>query len=574
MYTQLEAGVSAFCIPPHTPKVLRPYSITTYRVLVKSAMGRIAKCEVKQRTVPEQDWLRDLGQALDRLALFPEFTATQEKRKFEYAFNVSWLDEDIFDTSRWGCQDWVQSCVMDTVTSLNGAQYSDDFRPQLEAGITNHLSDCLTALKLDLDPLSMTLSSGPSGFKCALYNYFQDNNPQIVQARQQAIQSFPFLADRILLNSYADVRQAIDARIPLAPLLATRFKISIALLRRLSKFPFIQINDRIGKHINSPENLWPLFSNIPLDKVPNDTEQWAGFNSLIRRIYDLTKLPINLPLNRSILDQCLTNKDARKLFTGERWRDTQSALESLLAAWTQISRYVLRGSHSHTEADLRATGFQIAIIEKLGIPQLAKLAAQWDAAYQHAERVCEASGATSKTGHWPTILKQSLKLDTLVVVPLATAEALSAEGKRMDNCLASYAYSCQRGQAQLWSLRDEQGKSIANLRTKVVELEDGSPTIVIAELKGPENKTPSDEAVSSSQSLLEAIKAHPEELKQYLEWLTKVAPLSMPELTEARYVRPIIMAMKRTMTGKYDLTELFREMLGEGEDLKRLVIEN
>lgn len=119
MYTQLGAGVSAFCIPPHTPKVLRPYSITTYRVLVKSAMGRIAKCEVKQRTVPEQDWLKDLGQALDDLSLFPEFTATQEKRKFEYEFNVSWLDEDIFDETRWGCQDWVQSCVMDNQIGLH-----------------------------------------------------------------------------------------------------------------------------------------------------------------------------------------------------------------------------------------------------------------------------------------------------------------------------------------------------------------------------------------------------------------------------------------------------------------------
>ena len=307
MYTKFEAGVSAFCIPSHTPRVIRPYSVTTYRALVRSPLGRLAKCEVKQRTLPEHDWLIELGLALDRVALFPDFIAAQDKHKFEYEFNVSWVDDDIFDESLWGCRDWLQSSVMDTVSSLNGATYSADFRPKLEAEITAYLSDCLAGLKRDLDPISVALSSTSEGFNCTLYNYFQCDNPQITLARQQAIQSFHFLADRILLKGYEDVRQVIDARAALAPVLAKRFKISVTHLRRLCKFPFSQTDDRSSKHLNSPETLWPLFSNVPPDKVPDDPEQWATFNSLVRRIYDLTKLPINLPLNRSILDQCLTN---------------------------------------------------------------------------------------------------------------------------------------------------------------------------------------------------------------------------------------------------------------------------
>jgi len=79
MHTKLEASVSAFCIPSHAPRVLRPYSITTFRVLVKSPLGRLGKFEVKQRALPERDWLEALGQALDRVALFPEVTAIQDR---------------------------------------------------------------------------------------------------------------------------------------------------------------------------------------------------------------------------------------------------------------------------------------------------------------------------------------------------------------------------------------------------------------------------------------------------------------------------------------------------------------
>lgn len=573
MYTKLEAGVSAFCIPSRTPRVLRPYSVTTYRVLVRSPLGRLAKCEVKQRTLPEHDWLIELGKALDRVALFPDFIAAQDKRKFEYEFNISWVDDNIFDESLWGCRDWLQSSVMDTVSSLNGATYSEDFRPQLEAEIAAYLSDSLACLKRDLDPISVSLSSASEGFKCALYNYFQCDNPQITLARQQAIQSFPFLAARILLKGYEDVRQVIDARSALAPVLAKRFKISVTHLRRLCKFPFSQTDDRVGKHLNSPETLWPLFSNVPPDKVPDDPEQWAAFNSLVRRIYDLTKLPINLPLNRSILDQCLTNPKSHQLFTGEHWRDTRLELESILEAWAQISRYLLRGKHSYIEADLRATSLQIALIEKLGITHLAKLASRWDQCYQHAERVCDVSTPRGHSGRWPTILKVPLRLGSLMVVPMASATALQAEGKRMTNCVSSYSYGCQRGTCQIWSLRDEAGTSIANLRTYVVDSDNGVKTIVITELKAPENKKPSPDAIQSSELLLEAIKAHPEEFKQYLAWQTKIAAISISAITEAHYVRPTLVAMKQVLAGKYNLTDLFTEMLGEGEDLKRLVVE-
>ena len=572
MRTKLEASVSAFCIPSHAPRVLRPYSITTFRVLVKSPLGRLGKFEVKQRALPERDWLEALGQALDRVALFPEVTAIQDKRKLEYEFNVSWLDENIFDQSRWGCQEWLQSSVMDTVASLNGANYSEDFRSELKTNIKTHLADRLSSIKQELEPLSMELSSTTGVFRCALYNYLQDEDPQIRLARQQALQSFPFLVDRILLNSYHDVRKAIDTRSALAPVLASRFNISVALLRRLNKFSFVEINDRIGKHLNNPETLWPLFSNIPLEKVPNNAEQWAGFKSLIRRIYDLTQLPVKTPLNRSILDQCLTNDYARRLFTGQRWRDTQIALESLLAAWAQISRYVLRGKHSHTEADLRATCLQIALIEKLGLPTLAKLASHWDDAYLQAERICDASLSNVKTGTWPTILKEPIQLGSLVVHPMATARALAIEGKKMDNCVSSYAYSCQRGQCQIWSLRDDEGKSVANLRTYVAELDDLTKAIRLVELKAPKNKEPSQEAIESSELLLEVIKQHPEELEQYLVWQAKTERFSMAQLSEEQYVRPVLIAMKNIMSNQFDLTALFTEMLGEGEDLARLEV--
>ena len=119
MYTKLEVGVSAFCIPSHTPGVIRPYSVTTYRILVRSPLGRLAKCEVKQRTLPQREWLIELGLALDRVALFPDFIATQDKHKFEYEFNVSWVDDDIFDEQKARSTEKLVELFMSTPT-ING----------------------------------------------------------------------------------------------------------------------------------------------------------------------------------------------------------------------------------------------------------------------------------------------------------------------------------------------------------------------------------------------------------------------------------------------------------------------
>ena len=156
-------------------------------------------------------------------------------------------------------------------------------------------------------------------------------------ARIQALGVFPFLTERILLNGYADIRSAIDARIPLAQALAERFKLPVAMVRKLSRFPAA----KLGRHLSKPDILWPLFAKVALERIPSTDEQWIEFELLTQRIYGFTRQPINTELNTDILTQCLSSRLTARVLLGDGWRENQMLLRHFLDAAIGIDIYKL-----------------------------------------------------------------------------------------------------------------------------------------------------------------------------------------------------------------------------------------
>ena len=105
--------------------------------------------------------------------------------------------------------------------------------------------------------------------------------------------------------------------------------------------------------------------------------------------------------------------------------------------------------------------------------------------WQEAERLRGKLDATENL-HWRTRLDELVD-DFVHVVPLRSSEDLIREGLAMRNCLDSYAERCQRGEFEVYSVRDAMtGKRLGCVGVRYDELE--CPTVV--DVKGFANTPP------------------------------------------------------------------------------------
>ena len=567
MNIRLSDNNFGFCIPAQSPKVGRPFSLVTYKLLLRTRTGRLAWCEVKQREAPEISWMAELAQELDVMPLYPEQVARLARGKLQDRFGMTFLDEDAFDRSLWRLNDWLQIELMDFLSTLKDATYPTTLREDLERRVEEHFSSCLHALSDGLNAAATSVARINGVLHLPLYNYLMHVDQATQTARIQALGVFPFLTERILLNGYADIRSAIDARIPLAQALAERFKLPVAMVRKLSRFPAA----KLGRHLSKPDILWPLFAKVALERIPSTDEQWIEFELLTQRIYGFTRQPINTELNTDILTQCLSSRLTARVLLGDGWRENQMLLRHFLDAAIGIARYVWLERFAYAEAELSALAVQGALIKHLGLRHTRKLAQQWHQAYREAEQTCAQEGGSLRQERWSTLLSAPLRLEGFVISPLRSPEQLRLEGEQMHNCVGTYAYLCRRGGCQLWSVESETGTGVATLQT-LVENKQGKNVVVLGELEAAANQAASTSLKTLAKQFVDVLNSQAESLQAYVLWKNKVQFMSMDEMLEAAYVKATILAMRRILPGSDGVVKFFAVLLGSEAPLERLKI--
>ena len=108
---------------------------------------------------------------------------------------------------------------------------------------------------------------------------------------------------------------------------------------------------------------------------------------------------------------------------------------------------------------------------------------------------------------WPACLPTRAALAGYRFHALLNPIVLTKEGDRMGHCVAGYVGACASGKSRIYSMEAEAGEERVTL--ELVQAERGHFPVV-AQLQGPYNSSPTDQATQAVQAFLESIKSWPD----------------------------------------------------------------
>ena len=101
---------------------------------------------------------------------------------------------------------------------------------------------------------------------------------------------------------------------------------------------------------------------------------------------------------------------------------------------------------------------------------------------------------------WPALLTSSYSHNNYRIIELNSQQELENEGRRLEHCVASYAYECLMSGSYIYSVRDRLGNSLSTFEVKVI---DGMPEIT--QHLAYENGEPSDKEIQIGQLFLKNV---------------------------------------------------------------------
>ena len=362
-------------------------------------------------------------------------------------------------------------------------------------------------------------------------------------------------------DAYSHIRQIIDYGQPLSEALARHFSVSPALIRKLGSKPLPAMSGPRSQ----PEFLFPLLALLPLEKIPNSENDWINFHSLVNHLVDFIDQPINSPLGKAILIECLSSSSVRNIVLSPEWTIYQQSAKHFIRAIFFVTRFLYRATDSDTDADAKAHSAITHIISHLGIKMIIKFAKKWDLAYRAAESHFALSNSYLQGTHWPTLIPDSITIDGFVITPLANVDNLATEGEDMNNCAATYAVECSRGICQLWSIRSNDVKNNLHrttLQTFLDSSNHGTKLIMrLGEIEGYDNTTASNESKVVANKLITLLNNESDRLKTYHQWQTSRVNTSLSDRLEIATTRILYLAIEKSTEVQFDMLNMWESCL-------------
>ena len=556
---QHQKGSIGFCVPPHPPCVRYPNARTRFLVLLLTEHRRAAWFEVTSDQAPDSSLLAAAAERFDQLPLYPERAAEQARSSLQFDLNIQLLDGDIFEKRVWRLNEWLQAALVAEVSGRENDAGLMEFRGKLEQEIHEFFDQELEGIKCQLDADVIRAASPTGKFSLKLYNFVMEGSDEFQRNRLQALQAYPFLAERVLSDNFKKVREAIDRGDPLTPVLAQHFKVPEYLVRRIGKGSKRELSGPQGQ----PERLWPLLAEIAVEKIPKTAEGWTEFEQLCRQIQAFTLQPINSGLSKALLAECLYSAASAKALQSDEWQLHQTAVRDYLHCIGSIARFLMLGRDSARDIEMRSGQVEGAVLRRFGLKRTVKLAEQWTDAYQ---QIAAAEGkARVEFGgrRWPVILEAAVIVDGYSFTALDTPSKLSREGTAMKHCVGSYALSCSRGQCQIWAIRAQPGRRTATLQTSVSALPvRGVFKLTIEQLRGPSNASVPSEVQIAAQKFIESFDRQPEAIERYVSWTRKAVALPKGAQLDQAMLVTSVKALKKTLAGTVDVEKLYVDLIG------------
>ncbi|WP_137174111.1 PcfJ domain-containing protein [Massilia sp. HP4] len=139
----------------------------------------------------------------------------------------------------------------------------------------------------------------------------------------------------------------------------------------------------------------------------------------------------------------------------------------------------------------------------IGLRRMLALSRRWHAeAFGAGGALADEPGVVEQleVADWPAILPEPMHFGGIVVVELASATQLRAEGMLMQHCVASYAGACHSGQSAIVSLRAASGVVLSTAELRLV---DGDcPRVAVEQHRSTRNGAPNAECERALEALV------------------------------------------------------------------------
>jgi hypothetical protein len=532
-----------------------------WRILLITKKGKLIWFESKSKSAPDAYKLNQLSNAINQLSFESDRKVETALSQIEYAHDIKFLKGNFLDHNLWPIDFWHRDEIIYTNFTSTNIQDLNHQRDLIYQRIKEDLSEGLKVFVKSLNPVVFESISNRNTVDFRLYNFIVAEHSVHQRNRQQAIHSYPFLAKSIMTDAYSQIRQVIDYGQPLSEALATHFAVSPALIRKLGSKPLPSISGPRSQ----PEFLFPLLAMLPLEKIPNSDNDWINFHKTINHLAEFIDQPINSPLGKAILIECLSSPSARDIVLSPDWVNSQQSAKHFIRAIFFVTRFLYRTTDSAIDADKNAHSAITHIISHLGIKKIIRCAQKWDLAYREAESYFASSNSYLQGTHWPTLLPDSITIDGFVITPLANVDSLATEGEDMNNCAATYAVECSRGICQLWSLRsDNKNNDLhrATMQTFLDSTSHGIKLIVrLGEVEGYDNTPASKESKVIADKLISLLNNQSESLKTYHQWQISRVNKSLSDRLEIATTRTLYLALQKSIQSRFDILDFWGNIL-------------
>lgn len=527
-------------------------SMPAYSILMEMRDGRILFLTLSQRNIPTQVDLEKMAEALCRSEVDLSSKSAVESWLCDDAQVVAQiLGDDIESPSSWDGP--LKAVFLDAVICAVPADGLDgqEIRRRIERNWSEGIARFVSAL--DTRAVAMARSAG--GLLPAYYNYFVVEDAIVRRNRLQATECFPLLLPDLATNkSYAGICRVIDRGEPLVEKLVGFYGVTKSAVKFLAGLPISLVDPRWQSRVGT---LFRLIDGITPEFRPGNPDEWKRFFRTEEFIAGISRMPVSTTQNRLWLGACSRTKFRLPEGGIPDTAAVARIIDDLFVGLREAMRWEIENTLDEPVSELvllKLTNH--ASMATGGLDKMHRLARKYSEVFCREQQSFLQHERELILGiRWHSPLPEGAACYQRDIVPLCTPEELILEGQNMKNCVGGYSGRCLRGESQIWSLRQLDGKPVSTLET-TIDRKSGRLVPKVVQLRAVSNSTPGQECDMAAYHLIKLLSQKPEVLEDYWKWKVAVGNLSRSKRELLVLTKPIIAALKAVLPGKISFESL------------------
>lgn len=527
-------------------------SMPIYSILMEMQDGRIWFISISQRNIPTQEVLEKIAAVLHLPEVSSSSNSLVESWLFDQVRIVAKIrSDDIESASSWDSE--LKAMFLDTVMRAESTGSQDILK--IRQRIEQDWSEDLVRFVDMLDPEAVALARSAGGLLPDHYNFLVAEDAIISRNRRQASECFPLLLPNLAANSsYARIRGVVDRGEPLVDHLAGFYGVAKSTVKSLVELPlsFVSIDwhSRVGEFLR-------LLGDIAPEFRPGSFDEWRRFFETVEFIVRISRMPASTIHNRLWLRAC--SRTRFRLPDGD-FPDVEvvaRVIDDFLSGLRDALQWETEDSLGQSVSELV---FQRLInhasVSLGGLDKMQRLGRKYGEVLRHEEQLFQRHDRDLILGiRWHSPLPEGLVCYQITIVPLCTPDELIQEAQSMKSCVGGYSGRCLRGESQIWSLRQEDGRPVSTLET-VIEWKNDRLVPKIVQHRGLSNAWTERKCDMAASQLIRHLSGKQESLEGYWRWKVSVSNLSRNNREMMVLTKPIIATLKAILPVKISFESL------------------